>query len=394
MNRRDSWPGRHALRVVQVSTFRDPHGRSPEVLIRAWPSLTRVASAARGAGVDVMVVQAAAQEASIELSDGTRMHFVDEPGPRVGGRLGRAAGPLPRRVAERVASLRPDVIHFHGLSMPRHLRAVARRAPGAEVLAQDHADRPPRRGLRWLHRRGLAAAGAVAFTAREQAEPFVEAGVVDPDMPVFEILEDTSDFAPGDRAEARRVTGISGDPCLVWIGRLDANKDPFTVLEAVGRASDRLPDLRLWCCFGDAPLEDAVRDRVERDPSLRERVHLLGRVPHATVERLLQAADFLVQGSHREGSGYSVIEALACGCTPLVTAIPSFRRITRAEVGGLFPPGDVVGLARLLVERGSADRARLRALARQHFEVHLSPEALGRELREAYTSLLRIRRSA
>src|SRR5690606_37515723 len=124
------------------------------------------------------------------------------------------------------------------------------------------------------------------------------------------------------------------------------------------------------------------------DPALRERVALLGRRPHPEVETLLRASDFLVQGSHRESTGYAVLEALACGTTPLVTDIPALRRITGGRaVGALSPPGDAAAMARAMVEWPARDRAALRAAARAHFDRRLSLDALGGELRDAYSAV-------
>ena len=36
---------------------------------------------------------------------------------------------------------------------------------------------------------------------------------------------------PLPRAMARAISGVHGDPALLWVGHLDANKDPLTVLE-------------------------------------------------------------------------------------------------------------------------------------------------------------------
>src|SRR5262249_45479968 len=153
----------------------------------------------------------------------------------------------------------------------------------------------------------------------------------------------------GDREEARRTTGTTGDPLVLFVGHLDSNKDPFTVLEAVSQASRKLPRLQLWCCFASAPLLREVEQRIASDPQLRNRTHLLGRVSHTTVERLMQAADLFVLGSHREGSGYSLIEALACGLAPVVTDIPSFRTLTGSgKVGMLWPCGDASALSAAL----------------------------------------------
>ena len=236
---------------------------------------------------------------------------------------------------------------------------------------------------------GLAAADAVAFTDRAQALPFLDAGVLGSEHRIFEVIEGSTRFTPGDLATARAASGVTGDPCLVWVGRLDANKDPLTVLDAVSRACDSLPSLRLWCCHAEAPLLSAVQQRIDGDPRLAERVRLLGRLERPAVQDLLRAADFLLLGSHREGSGYAVIEALACGATPLVTDIPSFRRITDGgRVGALSPVGDAEAMARAIVDWASRDRATLRKNARDQFERALSFDAIGMELRQVYEALV------
>ena len=57
-----------------------------------------------------------------------------------------------------------------------------------------------------------------------------------------------------EQVEAQRATGLFGDPCLLWTSRLDANKDPLMMLAAVEQATLALPNLRLWCCYGEAPM--------------------------------------------------------------------------------------------------------------------------------------------
>jgi glycosyltransferase involved in cell wall biosynthesis len=83
-----------------------------------------------------------------------------------------------------------------------------------------------------------------------------------------------------------------------------------------------------------------------------------------------------------------VIEALACGTTPLVTDIPALRRITgNGAVGALSRPGDPIVMGDAMVRWAGRDRAALRRQARAHFEAHLSIPALGRELRSAYEAV-------
>jgi glycosyltransferase involved in cell wall biosynthesis len=381
-------PPAGSLRVVQVNVFVDPATQAPEQLLERWTGLALPAEAAAEAGCAVAVVQAGSGEAALERA-GVSYHFTREPPPsRLRRRLGGWAVRVSERVLERVVALRPDVVHLHGLSFPRYAAALQRRLPHAPLVVQDHADRPVRPALRGLHRRGWRGVSGLLITSREQAEPFFDAGIISRSVRVFEVTESTTRFGPGDQADARAATGLHGDPALLWVGRLDGNKDPLAVLEAFAEAARQLPKARLTMCWGAAPLLDAVRARVAADEVLAERVSLLGHRPHEEIELLMRAADALVQGSHREGSGYAVIEALACGATPLVTDLPALRRITRSgAVGTLSPPGDVRAMARAIVDFGGRDRTAARAAARAHFERHLSLAALGAELRAAYEAV-------
>jgi len=373
------------VRVVQVSCVRDPLRRPGDALLRAWPTLLEVARAAASAGVEVTVVQAAWRDETLER-DGVRIHLVAE--PAAGALPWRASATVPRRLVRAVARERPDVIHLQGVGLPVQARLLC--ATGVPVLAQDHGAAPPSGVRRPLHRWGLARLAGVAFTARAQAEPFRRAGVLRGSTPVFEVLESSSRFTPGDREAARAATGVRGDPCVLWIGRLMADKDPVTALEGFARATERLPGARLVMAYGEAPLGDEVSDRIASDPRLRGRVHLLGRVPHARVEALCRAADLFLSASRREGSGYALLEALACGLPVLAADIPAPRRILRdGAVGGLFPAGDADALAELLVAHAGRTRDATRARVRAHFDRHLSFGVIGRELRDAYEGVAR-----
>jgi glycosyltransferase involved in cell wall biosynthesis len=255
--------------------------------------------------------------------------------------------------------------------------------PGVPILAQDHASKVPRNWRRWLWRWGFAPLAGVTFTARAQADPFKAVGIFRQDLPVFEVIEGSTPFVPGDQRAARAETGLDGDPCLLWVGNLDSNKDPLTVLDAMERAT-AIPNARLHMCYRHAPLLDAVRARAAR-PRLADRVIFHGEVGYPAIQDYFRAADFLVQASHVEGSGYGVIEALACATTPLVTDIPSFRTITgEGEVGALVPVGDVVALARALETWSLRDRSALRCHARAHFDRRLSFDAIAGQLMVAY----------
>ena len=205
---------------------------------------------------------------------------------------------------------------------------------------------------------------------------------------IFDIPESTSRFTVGDQAPARERTGLAGDPCLLWVGHLNRNKDPLAVLAGVALAAERFPQLKLWCCFATAPLLADVQSAIAQDVRLRGRVELLGVRPHDQIEHFMRAADVFVSGSHREGSGYSLIEALACGLPAVVTDIPPFRALLGdGAAGALWRGGDPHSLCAALTGLLARPRPALRAAARARFDAEVSSVAVGRKWAAAYGEL-------
>jgi glycosyltransferase involved in cell wall biosynthesis len=93
-----------------------------------------------------------------------------------------------------------------------------------------------------------------------------------------------------------------------------------------------------------------------------------------------------VSGSHSEGSGYALIEAMSAGVVPVVTNIPSFRAIAGDE-RPRWTPGDADDFARVLLETCAADLDRLRAAAKARFNSVLSWEAIGARTVAEYRAL-------
>ncbi|TPG46810.1 glycosyltransferase [Rhodanobacter glycinis] len=366
------------LHVAQLNFLPAPEDLAPSQVLEQWHSLVDIAEVVASSGTRVSVIQAAAREDLI-TRNGIDYHFIDIRGLEVAKNRGR-------RFASLLADIKADVLHAHGLGFVEDASAVSQRLPQLPIVIQDHADRPPRWWRRPQWRRWYAAISGVAFTAPELARPFTRAGLFGPHTRLFAIPESSSRFTMGSRADARAQTGLRGDPCVLWVGHLSPGKDPLTVLDGVARAAMRLPGLQLWCAFGSAPLLDEVQARIARDPRLAGRVHLLGKVTHAHVETLMRAADLFVAGSLAESCGYVVLEALACGVTPVVTDIPAFRAlIGGSRVGHLWPCGDAAQLAETLVDAAASwpPREQVRA----HFDAALSFAAVGRRWADAYAQI-------
>jgi len=363
------------MHVAQVNFLSAPADIPPEALPDRWSTLGLVADAVASAGTKVSVVQVAPYQHQMTRG-AVDYHFVPTTADDGG-----------RRVATVLGDLGVDVVHANGLGFARQAHEVSRHRPDLPIVFQDHADRAPPWWRRAQWRRWYTVAAGVSFTAPELARPFIDAKLFGPRTLQFSIPESSCLFNPGSREAARVETRMHGDPCLLWIGHLVPGKDPLAMLEGVAQASERLPDLHVWCVFGTSPLLEQMQRRIASDPRLTGRVHLMGSVPHARIERLMQAADIFVSASHRESSGYALLEAMACGTIPVVTDIPSFRAITaHGAVGRLWPVGDPARLADALV--AVATGAPARRAVRSLFDEGLSPAMLGRRWTDAYAQVI------
>ena len=363
------------MHVVQVNYAFDKGLTDPDALLDRYFTLTGWSSALADASVGTAeVVQRFHRDAQIQRN-GIDYRF------RAG------------RIAEAVAACRPDVAHVNGLTFSVQTWLLRRAlGPRTAIVVQNHADggavgRAPLPRL--LGRAARRHIDAFLFAAAEHVEPWRRAGFIAPGQATYQVMEASTALQPVPRVAARAASGLRGSPAVLWVGRLNANKDPLTVLDGFARTADALPDATLTLIYSEADLLSAVRERLQRSPELSARVQLLGEVPHDRMASFYSAADLFIVGSHHEGSGYSLIEACACGAVPVVTNIPSFRLLTgNGSVGALWEPGDADSCARALRDVAQRDLTAQRTRLVEHFAGELSWSAVGRRAMEIYGAVL------
>jgi glycosyltransferase involved in cell wall biosynthesis len=373
------------VRIVVLNAAYDPALPSPEALVDRYETLTGWCRALTAAGATVQVAQRFHSPARLDR-DGVRYLFMADGGPAA-----PSAWWASRPLIDAALADRPDIVHLNGLGYPRLISGIKALRPATRVVVQDHggASHPsPERTLSrdLILRPGLGRADACLFTSTDQARPWHEAGLITR-VPVLDIVESSTDVRGCSRHGARGRTGINGDPAILWVGRLDANKDPVTMIEALERVMAIDHGAHAHFVYQGGPLEAALRDRILHSPALTGRVTLVGAVPHERIADYYSAADVFVSASHEEGSGYALIEALACGTTPIVTDIPPFRAIA-AGVGARFAPGDSAGCAVAMLDLLRGDRETLRRAARARFDAALSWEAIGQRAMAHYRAVM------
>ena len=370
------------MRVVFVNYGGDfAADAEPDEVLDDLRSLSDWAEAVRDTGAEVTVVQGFHSDARCRRN-GIEYVFI---AGRFAPRLSRKR--IPWRLHRAVRQLAPDVVHLNGLLYGPQARTLRRSLPVAtQLVLQHHGERPDRGAAALVQRWGLWAADGFFFTSLEMARPWRQQKLIPDSRPVFGIMEGSSRFRLMDRPTARGISGLTGHPIFLWAANLDANKDPLTVLDGFEEVLEDLPGARLYMTWRLASLLPQVHQRIAASVKLHRAVELLGSQPYGRMEPIFNSADFLLQGSFKEGSGYAVADALACGTVPIVTDIASFRCMTsQASVGALWAPGDAKALRLAILE--VASRPSQRQVARDLFDRHLSLPAIGQQAARAYNKL-------
>jgi len=197
--------------------------------------------------------------------------------------------------------------------------------------------------------------------------------------PRLRVIPEAADpvFSPREGAP-RRVMERWGlaDPYLLFVGALDARKDPATLLAAWKTARGAIADLKLV----------VAGDPGRQAPPTMGGAVQVGRVDDEALADLYSAAGCLVFPSRYEGFGLPCVEAMACGCP-----VAAFRNSSLPEVVGdaglLVEDGDGDALGRAAVEM-MRDRERWKRAGLQRAR-KFSWKQAARDTISAYESLLR-----
>jgi glycosyltransferase involved in cell wall biosynthesis len=284
-------------------------------------------------------------------------------------------------------------VHLNGLLYPLQLRALKNSLPtDCSVVVQHHADGPWPALIRPLQRWGLRAADGFFFAAQDLAAWWLDHDLISKRQPVFQIMEGSNKFQYQNRVTARARTGLTGNPMVLWVGRLIPLKDPLTVLQGFKTVLQHFPQAKLYMAYGTADILPAVRECIAASKALSGAVILMGRVEHSQMEDIYNSSDYFVLGSHREGSGFSLAEAMACGVVPIVTDIPSFRVMTDGgRIGACWRPGSSAAFADKFLEVMRQPLEKLSRYARSFFVSRLSYKAIARDSIRAYRQVIAAR---
>ena len=153
---------------------------------------------------------------------------------------------------------------------------------------------------------------------------------------------DAATFAPPADAAARARASASlrarlglTDPSarvIVSVGRLDRQKDPELLLQALHEVALTAPHVHL-AMIGDGVLRPAV-ERARDALGLAARVTLLGVQPPAAIAEVLRGADLFAMSSAYEGMPIALLEALSTGLPVVSTSVGEVPTLVTSGVNG------------------------------------------------------------
>jgi glycosyltransferase involved in cell wall biosynthesis len=264
---------------------------------------------------------------------------------------------------------------------------VVARLCGARVLCQVHGgllEEFAPRGLFDVFVRGtLRLADAVVVLSRAQLAVF-RARLPGDAVEVVPNGIDCAPYARQPRAAAERDAPLR----LIYVGRLAPAKGLLETIEGLRLARSRGVAARLVLA-GSGPEEPQLREYV-RQAGLTRDVAFVGPAHGQQKAQLLAQADAFVLASYSEGLPYSLLEAMAAGCVPIVTpvgAIPDV--VSEGEHGVFVPPRDAEAVADAIA-RLAKDRAmlaRMSAACRARISAGYSLERVARDFSALYWGL-------
>lgn len=295
-------------------------------------------------------------------------------------RLKKSVVFFPWRMHRFIKKQRPDVVLVHSFIFP--LQIIQLRwtlGKKVKIIVQNHAERPAGRMRQFLQRMADPCINAYFFTSADMGNEWIEKGIIAGPEKIIEVMEVSSTLAK--KKEEVAMTKKSGTPVFLWVGRLNANKDPITVIKAFTRFLSNQPSAKLYMVYQTEELLQQVKQLIHLNNGAKEAIELVGRIPNEQLYEWYKSADFFISGSHYESGGVAVCEAMSCGCIPVITDILSFRKMTGfGRCGLLYEPGNDKALLNALLQTTKMDRGKEQGKVLRQFNEELSFEAIAAKI--------------
>jgi glycosyltransferase involved in cell wall biosynthesis len=297
-------------------------------------------------------------------------------------------GLFPFKLHRFIKSQNPDVVVIQSLHFP--LQVIQLRlllGKKTKIIIQNHAEIPFTGLKKHIQKLADRFTDAYLFASHAMGAEWIEKGNLSSIHKIHEVMEVSSVFAPMERSVAIEKTKVTGEPVFLWVGRLNDNKAPLTVVKAFLQFASIQPKARLNMIYHTYELLQQIQKELDASPNGKA-IKLIGKLPHNELQYWFNSADIFISGSYHEGAGTAVCEAMSCGCMPLVTDINSFRMMTdNGRCGILYEAGNEAALLSALIQTQEMDIAQKQKDSLEYFRSNLSFEAIAKRIEEVALSI-------
>lgn len=288
-----------------------------------------------------------------------------------------------------IKNLKPDIVFVNGFIFPLQIIQLRKTLGKAAKIIVLHRAEKPFSGIKgYLQKIADESVDAYLFVSDEFSIEWIKKGIFKTRKKVYEVMQSSSIFFPEDKITAQKLLNINGDPACLWVGRLEKNKDPLTVVKAFIKYLSFQPRAKLYMIYQDDQLLPDMKTLIEAHNKAKDGIILIGKVEHRQLQAWYNAADFFISGSHYEGSGIAPSEAMSCGCIPILTDIISFRKISGAgKCGFLYKPGNADDLLSKLLKIKEINLETEKEKTLEFFNEEFSFSAIAKKITKILNSL-------
>jgi len=232
-----------------------------------------------------------------------------------------------------------DILHLHSISWHTAASALLGRVIGIPRLLTIHGKFPPpsnrisNTAFRLKERLAITMSSRMTSVSLEAKEPHHLDSTI-----VIRNGIDTSRFRPNpeERLRMREDLDLGESFALLFVGRLDAQKGIYELIDVVSRLALKDVDLRLLLVGSGE--DEEVRNTIG-EFSLENQTIWVGKAED--VLPFYQCSDLFILFSYLEGIPLTLLEAMACELPCVATSVGGMPEVITNDVNGfLVEPGD------------------------------------------------------
>jgi glycosyltransferase involved in cell wall biosynthesis len=228
-----------------------------------------------------------------------------------------------------IKKIKPDILHAHCVGGYGWLGALSGFHPliitawGSDVLID-----PKSKIKRPLIKFALKKADLITCDGDHMREAMIKLGADSSKIQIIYFGIDTKKFSPGSKNENLiRKLKIQNCPIVTSLRNLEPIYDVETLIKAIPLVLKEIPNVK-FIIIGEGSQREYLMN-LAKSLNVFDTIRFVGQIPNNEVPRYLNLADVYVSTSLSDSTSVSLLEAMACGLTPIVTDVGENRKILK-----------------------------------------------------------------